>query len=273
MENHEYRYYKDEKQTIFRMHVEPDEIPWNPRTDMDGNIGTMFCMHPRYCLGDKTKYQDIDGVKRAMIQELGISMKRICSYVKTGKANIKLTYNRKERQWEIWGEYSLFGIRSYGPYCGEPDVEFLEDDLIEGITFYDLQKIANDNLVVLPLYLHDHSGLSMSTADFGDPWDSGQVGIIWTTIDRVKKARLGKHTKAEWIRLAKQDMTAEVKMYDRYLQGEVYGYIEERKNEDGQWEEVDSCWGFYTDTFDPLRELADEIWGAGTHTEELPEAA
>lgn len=273
MEHHEYRYYKDDKQRIFRMHVEPDEFPWNPRTDMDGNIGTMFCMHPRYGLGDRTKYQDMDGLKRAVIQELGISMKRIRSYVKTGKANIELTYNHKERQWEIWGAYSFLGKREYGLFCANPDVEFLEDDLIAGITLNDLQKISNDNLVILPLYLYDHSGLSMSCADFGDPWDSGQVGIIWTTIDRVKAARLGKQTKKEWIRLAEQDMRAEVKMYNMYLQGEAYGYIEERKSEDGQWEECDSCWGFYTDTFDPLCELADEIWGPGTYTEELPEVA
>ena len=273
MEHHEYRYYKDENQKLFRIHVEPDENPWNPRTDMDGNIGTMFCMHRRCFLGDNTEYQDVEGLKRAMIQELGIPMKKIRAYVKRGKANLALTYNRRERQWEIWGEYSFLGKQQYGLYCAAPDMEWLDDDLIDGITLKDIQKIANDNLVMLPLYLYDHSGLSMSCVDFGAPWDSGQVGIIWTTLDRVKAARPGKQKKEEWIRLAKQDMTAEVKLYDKYLQGEVYGYIEEKQTEDGRWEECDSCWGFYTDTFDPLCELADEIWGPKTHTKELQKAA
>ncbi|MBQ1716696.1 MAG: hypothetical protein II025_02230, partial [Ruminococcus sp.] len=30
--------------------------------------------------------------------------------------------------------------------------------------------------VVLPVYLLDHSGLSVSTHSFNDPWDSGQTG-------------------------------------------------------------------------------------------------
>lgn len=271
MEKHEYRYYRDTEQALFRMHIEPDIDPWNPRTDMDGNIGTMFCMHSRYHLGDKTPYQDEDGLKRAIIEELHIPMKKIQAYTKTGKANIDLKYNRQEKQWEIWGEYRFAWKRHYGLYSAASELDDLEDDLIDGITFSDLQNIAGQELISLPLYLYDHSGLSMSVTDFGDRWDSGQVGIIWTTIDRVKTARGGKQTKAEWSLLAKKNLKDEVEMYNQYLQGEVYGYIEEKQTEDGKWEESDSCWGYYTDTIDPLCELADEIWGVGNHMADVAE--
>ena len=41
----DYTYYVDEDGKVFRLHVETDDEPWNPREDMDGNIGTMFaCM-------------------------------------------------------------------------------------------------------------------------------------------------------------------------------------------------------------------------------------
>ena len=41
----------------------------------------------------------------------------------------------------------------------------------------------------------------------------------------------------------------------QYLDGEVYGFIVERKplvskDDDAKWEEVDSCWGFYGDNHD-----------------------
>jgi len=38
-------------------------------------------------------------------------------------------------------------------------------------------------------------------------------------------------------------LCAEVKLYDRYLTGDVYGYIIE--DDDGN--RIDSCWGFYGD--------------------------
>jgi hypothetical protein len=37
-----------------------------------------------------------------------------------------------------------------------------------------------------------------------------------------------------------------VSVYDDYLTGNVYGFIVEERNGD-DWEEVDSCWGFYGD--------------------------
>ncbi|MCK4237452.1 MAG: hypothetical protein KAX38_10065, partial [Candidatus Krumholzibacteria bacterium] len=37
-----------------------------------------------------------------------------------------------------------------------------------------------DAAIVLPLYLLDHGGITMSTTPFSCPWDSGQIG--WTYI-------------------------------------------------------------------------------------------
>lgn len=44
----------------------------------------------------------------------------------------------------------------------------------------DFEEWAKENkALVLPLFLYDHSGLSMRTSAYGDPWDSGQVGYIY----------------------------------------------------------------------------------------------
>lgn len=37
-----YRYHRDKDDHFHRLQVKLDNMPWNPRTDMDGNIGTMF---------------------------------------------------------------------------------------------------------------------------------------------------------------------------------------------------------------------------------------
>ena len=52
------------------------------------------------------------------------------------------------------------------------------------------EYITESRAVVLPLYLYDHSGLSMSTSrsyPFNDPWDAGQVGWIFIEREKVLK--------------------------------------------------------------------------------------
>lgn len=95
--------------------------------------------------------------------------------------------------------------------------------------------------VVLPLYLYDHSGLSMSTGSFSCPWDSGQVGFIyWDTVQADKCC--GKSWR-QWTRARREkDMRAQVEEYDMYLRGEVYGYTLHDSDEN---ELEDSGWGFY----------------------------
>lgn len=112
------------------------------------------------------------------------------------------------------------------------------------LTIEEAHKIAADPAnIVLPLYLIDHSGLSMRTRDFSDcdpgEWDSGQVGIIYADKDTIKK-EYGK-VNAETCEQARKVLQAEVETFDQHLRGDVYGYVIE--GEDG--EHGDSCWGFY----------------------------
>ena len=115
-----------------------------------------------------------------------------------------------------------------------------EQPKLEPHEFY--REILRKGDVFLPLYLLDHSGLTMSTSDFGDPWDSGQVGWIYITAEKARK-------ECNWKRLTKSRrdalkkwLKAEVEVYDEYLRGEVY-FAEIL--EDG--ETIDSCGGFYGD--------------------------
>ena len=75
--------------------------------------------------------------------------------------------------------------------------------------------------VILPLYLYDHSGITMSTKDFGDQWDSGQVGFIYTTKQKLKENGHVKITKE----FATKLLQNEVDVYDDYIKGDVYGFI------------------------------------------------
>lgn len=74
--------------------------------------------------------------------------------------------------------------------------------------------------VHLPLYLLDHSGITMRTTDFRDPWDSGQVGYIYADVAAAERL-MGRIPSEKELR---DILESEVKEYDCYLRGDVWGY-------------------------------------------------
>jgi hypothetical protein len=102
-----------------------------------------------------------------------------------------------------------------------------------------------NEIIYLPLYLYDHSGITISTKPFPCAWDSGQVGWIYVTKERIRKEYgvklVTKNIKEKVLSILEN----EVKIYDHYLTGEVFGYI----IEDHEGNEIDSCYGFYGDDF------------------------
>jgi hypothetical protein len=89
--------------------------------------------------------------------------------------------------------------------------------------------------------MYDHSGIILSTNPFKCRWDSGQVGWIFVTKEKLRKEfgvrRITKKIKEK----AREILAEEVNVYSDYIEGNVFGYI--LKDENG--EELDSCWGFY----------------------------
>ncbi len=109
-------------------------------------------------------------------------------------------------------------------------------------------KIAEQQYIFLPLNLYDHSGISISTSSFVGraqhaEWDSGQVGWIYISKENAVK-EFGKKLYTKTVEKKAIDcLNAEVKTYDDYLTGNVYGY----QVCDSDGEVLDSCWGFYPD--------------------------
>lgn len=105
-------------------------------------------------------------------------------------------------------------------------------------------------IVILPVYLYDHSGITINTTGFSCPWDSGQVGFIYTTRKvvlhwyGVKKITPAIRKKAE------EMLLGEVRTFDQYLRNDIFRYeLVEVKNcaecEETYEKVVDSCCGFY----------------------------
>lgn len=113
-------------------------------------------------------------------------------------------------------------------------------------------RSKNPDCIILPLYLFDHSGITISTscATFracdGAGWDWSQVGFIFITRDKINE-EYGEHG-GRTDEQIEEYLRKEVAVYDQYLTGDIYGYqlIGPNCGEcDGEGEHLDSCWGFY----------------------------
>ena len=189
------------------------------------NVGTMVCWHSRYGLGDEQRRDNPD----EWLQELASEHRpNLGEYLDNTLYTRMVTaaYNAPERKVQD---------RAYRDKC---------------------QSIINTELdkhyIILPLYLFDHSGISISTGSFNDPWDSGQVGWIYCSKERAVE-EWGKKVCTRKVRdAAIACLKSEVEVYDQFLTGDVYGYVIETTPEEdedgdaiGDGEHVDSCWGFF----------------------------
>lgn len=117
-------------------------------------------------------------------------------------------------------------------------------------------KRKEEIAIIQPLFLYDHSGITISTSDeypYNDRWDAGQVGFIYITKKDIREAYGVKRITKALIEKAKLVLLDEVKVYDQYLTGDVYRFtIDEITTCDKGHEhenQLDSCGGFYGTDF------------------------
>lgn len=199
-----------------------DEDASSPREN--DNVGTMCCWHRRYTLGDEQP--DEEG---------GEYLLNLAT-----KADPKFA-----KQWE-----KADNLLSYVLAEG---LRYLR---VDRFVARRREEVLSVNFVILPLYLYDHSGISMSTGAFSCPWDSGQVGFIYCLLKNAQheyREALRTATGSGWDAVIQWDqdnkktlreaitltLESEVKTYDSFIRGNCYGYIVEAENG-----EEDSCWGF-----------------------------
>lgn len=123
------------------------------------------------------------------------------------------------RNWDNLGTVAL-GSRRYS--FGDEHLD------LEGIN-----AITDDpDYAYLPIYLYDHSGITIKTTPFGCGWDSGLVGIIYAKLSDEPEMPKEKILDV---------LKSEISTLDDYLQGNVYAFS--IKDSDGDY--VDGCCGFY----------------------------
>jgi len=145
---------------------------------------------------------------------------------------------------------------------GDTDVPSIDPSDFDG--FDEMEEHIRKELgavIVLPLSLYDHSGITMSVGQ-ASGWDCGQVGFIYATRKQVLEWFMRKRLSKKLLGQVEDCLRAEVDEYDKYLTGQVYGFMVTGEDCD------DSCWGFF-DQEDMVNEAKSCI-DASIRQEELP---
>lgn len=264
-----------------------DDDAQNPRDpSYQDNLATMTCWHRPYSLGDEHRFESprdflVDLVERH------VSDPELFQFVKDGGVeHLRLVETHQSKDDRVAPSDRYVVQCRYGG-LGEGEWEstgcLVSEDLrrvsgplhaVSGLLDYldrfeleDLLSKSN-NVIVKPLYLYDHSGITISTGSFlgrapHAEWDSGQVGYIHmdkkTAIENLAiptengSERL---TSKTWKARADKYMEADVVEYDNYLRGDIFGY----QTYEG-FDLVDSCWGFNPGSGDIEQLMKEELGG------------
>ncbi len=132
------------------------------------------------------------------------------------------------------------------------DTIHLKEDPYE---FREWVTTSDEVFMYLPVYMYDHSGVTIRTYPFSCPWDSGLLGYIYATKERViaEYGSLDDDVREK----VKKVLIAEIEALDRYISGECYCASVEENDEI-----IDSFCGATTidEVKEFLHDYLDESW-------------
>jgi len=222
-------------QCLIKIHY--DEDAESPRAD--DNLGTIVSWHRRHHLGDEQPTED------------------------AGEYLINLARRASRKFDRMMDRFETLDRSGHdGPVFDKALARVKEER----------EAVLDRHYARLPLYLYDHSGITISTGPFSCPFDSGQVGFIYCSLQKARenwvlcKSAGWKYLMDEWMdgdryigdeqkklpkaqrkKVTLRDATIraleqEVSHYDDFLTGQCFGYVVEAENG-----EEESCWGFVGD--------------------------
>lgn len=221
----------------YKLLVNRDDRFIDPRDEY--NVATMVCWHRRYGLGDKHNYEDMQEAYEDLVDKVEHSW--------LAERQAKLDEDLSA----VWNDDSDYANKS------------VQENRLQRAFMTDLKAVLDKHYCIKQLYLYDHSGITISTNSFGDSWDSGCVGFVYIS-KATALEEFGGITEDNWRERANECIDNEVKEYDHYLRGNVWGFILQRKTTQTTccphcnevistftiWEHVDSCSGFFGDTLE-----------------------
>ena len=257
----------------YRISIYPDYDTECPVTNWDMGACYLWEYTDRSQLSNSCNWKDWFSSNQHTLKEAlrymaacHVEQKDIVKYLKSGKVeDVRLVYNRHDHQWD-------YIIK---PYRGEWDVWFsiqpsdlkhadYRSELVDYLDEDDLIALIENCAKNFVIKTWSSSGYSQ-----GDYLE----GVAYTTKERFDKY-CGFNSKKykTWQEQAIEIIDAEVEEIGMWAWGDVKGFVLEKKvsftkvydddecedEEDYEWKEIDSCWGYFMDTEELIQEVMSE---------------
>lgn len=181
--------------------IQQDRHALNPRDpDVQENLGTIICWHRKYRLGDQHDHEDPNSFFRKLASTY-LTAQDLVNTIQSGKLENyrfqKLTCDQENPSDTAYVLQNFCDIPGLDPWQNT-DWYYDEDSSLHSHDQEDLETLLDifsskelfqlldhsNKVALLPLYLYDHGGLSISTTSYYDyyphaEWDSGCVGYIY----------------------------------------------------------------------------------------------
>ena len=146
-----------------------------------------------------------------------------------------------------WDNLGSFYTTKNNPYIGR-EIE-IEDFDFGSDADSDTERLSKLGYIAIPVSVYDHSSWTVFTG-VTNGWDSGCIGFYVVSKEKIREYFECKRISKKLLERVKNVLENEVKTFDRYIQGEVWGF---EITKDGEY--LDGCWGFYEeDDFEPFRD-------------------
>ncbi|MDO4643181.1 MAG: hypothetical protein Q4A74_05010 [Cardiobacteriaceae bacterium] len=88
----------------------------------------------------------------------------------------------------------------------------------------DAKGLKENDVIYLPVYLYDHSGICLSTVPFSDRWDSGQLGYIYKIRKDMRRIFCVQRISPKLEQQIYDMLIQEVEELSDFVSGNVYGF-------------------------------------------------
>lgn len=229
------------KHFVYCISIEKDNDPSNPRTEWD-NMGTICIPHNRYELSDKDTPTDLDELRKEILGIEYVKEKYNDIVESTQRYNNATGASMKAISWAKF-------LKNYKEY----------------------DEISTFEGAIVPIRLYIHSDITISVCE-----KESADGFAYVPKETILKEYGGKILTKQLKEKVKTMLVGEIKTFDQYLQGDVFGYYIKRlsKTDFPTWEDmedeqvkdlgetIESCWGFYyEDEEEMFKDMEKELMG------------
>lgn len=266
----------------YRISIYPDYDAECPVTNWDMGAIHLFehLERGRYWLSNAcdwkewvsdTREESITSILQRMVAKW-VSQDDLIKYIKAGNIEgLRLVYNRHERMWQEQIQYVRAGRRQ-----DEWDIVFeVEPSDLKVYDYRDelLECLEDDDDLIAIIEACAKDVVIQSWSSCGYCQGDSMRGLSYITKERFDKTCgfSPQHYKT-WQEQALAVIEGEVKCIELWAWGDVKGFVLEKKipftkvfddkdrddEEDYEWEEVDSCWGYFMETEELIKKVMSE---------------